>query len=270
MSINVERNQIVYITQDYDQFVYLKGNRPISQAKVRRIRKNMILHGNLLEMYPIVVSSIRKGKHRGKLEIHDGQHRFEAARMLNEPVAYILDEKERLTLATLRATAGTQTGWALRDFLHSYCELGEAEYLRVKEYFDHYPMPVAVGLQLLAGGRRSHWSADFKSGTSRIKDILYFFPQARSGQFIRAFTFICRNAHYDHEEFMRKLKMNPASLQVEATADAYFDKMEAIYNWKRHNRNLVVFHQIDSEGRVYRAGRWVAQDLVEKKEEEAA
>jgi hypothetical protein len=108
-------------TKDYDRFVFKRGNRP-----VRRRVVNLMLaiekHNQLTE-YPILVSE----RADGKLEIADGQHRFEAAKALKVPVFYI-KSRQPLTIEQIANANQLQKGWSPYDWLDSWIARGNQEY----------------------------------------------------------------------------------------------------------------------------------------------
>jgi hypothetical protein len=73
----------IYRSHDYGQFKFLIKNRAINNPNVTKLveenRKKFNLHN-----YPIIVTR--------RFQIIDGQHRFEASKIIKSPVYYIIDE----------------------------------------------------------------------------------------------------------------------------------------------------------------------------------
>lgn len=126
-------------SSNYDQFDTFVGNRKVYPDHVNRLMKS-IQQKNLLEENPIIVAL-------GK--IIDGQHRIEAARKLKIPFYYI--EREEGTLDDIRRLNVYTKPWTLNDYLDSYIELGNENYMILADYMKRYGLPISVSVNLLTG-----------------------------------------------------------------------------------------------------------------------
>lgn len=72
----------VYTTSDYSIFAHLKENRDVKEQRVKKIRKSIDSVGYIRN--PIIVNE--------KMEIIDGQGRFEVLKEKGYPVEFIIDE----------------------------------------------------------------------------------------------------------------------------------------------------------------------------------
>lgn len=111
-----EKINQVYRTHDYDMFVFMKENRAIRETRKRKVRKSIIDNGYIFN--PIIVND--------KMEIIDGQCRFEVLREMNLPIDFIvqagLGAKECIALNT------TVTQWGINDYIESYMNQGIVDY----------------------------------------------------------------------------------------------------------------------------------------------
>ena len=130
-SIEITGN--TFRTSNYDMFKRLEGNRNVLQTRVKKIKANMERNGYIFN--PIVVNESH--------EVIDGQGRLEALRLLNLPVDFVIAENTGLAQC-VALNSGT-TPWKLADFIESYCEIGNENYIRTKELIDKFP---ELGLQI--------------------------------------------------------------------------------------------------------------------------
>ena len=64
-------------TSDYSIFKKFPGNRDINPLNLRKITNSIKMH-NMLDLKPIIVTE--------SMEVTDGQHRLEAAKVLGVPI----------------------------------------------------------------------------------------------------------------------------------------------------------------------------------------
>ena len=109
----------IYLTDDYDKFKRLKGNRDIKGTK--KVIKSIKDVGYILS--PILVNE--------KYEVVDGQNRLDALKELKMPVAYI--RCEGIGINECRALNTSQSNWTTEQFIASYAENGYESYERLFE-----------------------------------------------------------------------------------------------------------------------------------------
>lgn len=277
---HVESARKVYCTQDYDAFVFMEANRPVRPSHVSDLKSSMLRYGNLLDLYPIVVlpQKVRGGE---KLEIHEGQHRFHAARELREAIYYIRDDTGRLSLRVTQATNTYQQRWSYADYLHSYCVQGHADYLSLRAFLDKYPFPLMMAIQMTHTGDDRASRLDFKVGLFKMRgssfaiyvgdilrrvsaDVSFCWQKG----FIAAVAMLARNPEFDPDRLVEKILQNRQNIQKQPGTMDYFDRLLEVYNWHVHRGNIQIFSPIDADGRVCKAGRWVTDaDAAHMKEE---
>ena len=107
---------MVMVTNDYDQFKKLPGNRAVEEPRINKIIKSINKVGYILS--PIIVNE--------KYEVIDGQGRLEALRRLELPVYYlVVDGIGRTECIQMNIN---QTNWTVLDYISSYAELGSDSY----------------------------------------------------------------------------------------------------------------------------------------------
>jgi disulfide oxidoreductase YuzD len=231
----------VMVTNNYELFSYIDGNRPIRATHLKNIRDSI---ASKQIPVPIVVNE--------EYKICDGQNRFEACKMLKKPVYYVVVEGLRLE-DVQRLNANTHT-WDTQDFLDSYCELGYEHYLRYRTYKNRYKFGHTECMVILGGykneGKRLH--QNFREGKFTVKDYSkaievsdkivktakYYSGYKRKG-FIRAMLRLFKNPEYNHNEFIDKLSKQSEKMTHQADVESYLKLIERLYNHRRLQGNKV-------------------------------
>jgi len=146
-------------TKDYDLFKDFSSNREIDQKHLNRLIET-IKSKNLLSINPIIVDS--------EMRVIDGQHRLEAAKILNLHIFYISgDEINRHDIFRLNSN---QKNWKTMDYINFYTVEKVKAYLELSKFINHYPhFSTSASISLCCGGKRS--TVDIKAGTIQISDI---------------------------------------------------------------------------------------------------
>lgn len=103
----------IYSTMDYSKFKTLVGNRVVDHAK--NVAKS-IEKIDLTAYNPILVTD--------EFEILDGQNRFEACKMLDKPIYYLVCDSDIPAADIIRALNTTQRNWRMEDYVQSWVDLG--------------------------------------------------------------------------------------------------------------------------------------------------
>lgn len=117
---------VVYMTMDYNQFKRLVGNRDVTIRRKNRIKESIRNFGYILN--PIVVNE--------NMEIIDGQGRFEALRDLALPVYYVIADGAGVKECV--AMNINMSNWKVIDYVNSYAELGNENYIRYKKLIEEH------------------------------------------------------------------------------------------------------------------------------------
>lgn len=236
----------VYFTRQYGAFKFLKGNRDINEAKVKKIVQMCNRGVNQLKYAPIIVNK--------NMEIIDGQHRYAAARHLQENVYYVIQDDADLSIVpTINSNSSR---WATRDFLNSYVDLKRSAYVELRAFLDEFPrVSISTAAKLFHSGESVSGEAmdAFRDGDllSKYKDRAYdfanllkdFAPYTEnpfSSRFFTAIAMLDGNGKYDHEVMVGKLAKAKRRIDNITSAKTIIQDMELIYNHGNHSR--VVIH----------------------------
>lgn len=126
----------VYETNDYSIFKELEFNRDVSVFRVEKLiaslKENEILN-------PIVVNE--------KMEIIDGQGRFEALKVLGRPIKFVFSYGA--TIDDCRRMNAYNTKWSQRDFVYSFASAGNQNYINILNFHKETNMPFERALRFI-------------------------------------------------------------------------------------------------------------------------
>ena len=230
----------IYITNDYDKFSFIDGNRNVRPNHVEKLCNSF--REVQLEV-PLVVD-----KH---YRIYDGQNRFMALKSLEFPIYYQIIDK--MTLRMLQLLNSNSSNWSTAQYCRSYCELGNPEYYKYRDFKKKYKLGVRESMNLLAGARTNSnleqmfadgkfVCKDYKNAIKKAEMLTELKPYVRFYKkrvFVNAMEILFNNRIYDHSKFVRKLKKRPAELTEQGTKTDYLKVIEGIYNWNELKKNKV-------------------------------
>jgi len=236
-------NQVL-MTNDYKIFSSILGNRDINDLHIKRLKESM---KNKYITVPIIVNE--------KLQIIDGQHRFQAAKELKKPIYCI--KVDGLNLPDVHRLNTNTKNWTADSFLDGYCKLGKEQYLIYKEFkerfgFGHNETQALLTNKTRMGGDKNQ---AFRDGVFVIKDYneavrnaekITMCSQYYEGYKRRSFVYVMldlfKNESYSHPEFLNKLSFQSVKLQDCTTVVQYLILIEEIYNYKRTKSTKVRFY----------------------------
>lgn len=237
----------VYETYDYDKFhIMEKGNRDIDHYKnISLSMKEEFLFS------PIIVNE--------NMEIIDGQNRFIASKALNKPIFYIV--KEGYSIKEVRILNSNSRNWGKRDFIKSFADEGNEEYIRIMEFMKQYPdfsaHIVEYILRLSAttdsldknvknpnsfhAMRRGRFVVRDWNKSKEIADMLMMYKQFHSNiykrsTFVVAIIRLSRDPQFNNEEVVRKIQMNPRAFVPCVNSDEFIRMIEDIVNFRSRNK----------------------------------
>lgn len=117
---------IIRKTYDYTEFERLDGNRPVEENRINKIIKSVEKVGQL--PIPITVNE--------KMQIIDGQARVRAFSKLGLPIYYVVING--IGYDECIAMNVDQTNWKLIDYIKSYAEKGNINYVRLLSLIERY------------------------------------------------------------------------------------------------------------------------------------
>lgn len=225
----------IYSSTDYSSFQKLNGNRSVLDQ-----RKNMIM-ASIMERgwirNPVVVNE--------KMEIIDGQGRFEALKELGLPVEYVV--AKGATISDCIALNIKQKNWSAEDYIKCYADMGNNDYAVLYSLMGKYQEIKNSSLHVVVGrATRDGSSTEIKSGAFKVfdpdslEDRLDFVNNCLSvvGQgnganrtWVGALKFIYFCNKIDNNIFLEKLKRHRVFLYPCATVRQALEIFEKIYNY---------------------------------------
>lgn len=207
-------------TTNYGLFKILEGNRQVIPMHVKRLKRSFQDNGFLLS--PILVN-----QHH---EIIDGQNRFSALVELSLPVYYI--KVYNYGLEEVKILNANHAKWKNSDYLGSFVESGSLPYVQFKKFQEDFPAFNFTTCVKILSGVRSNKSEQLEGVRGRVKDFEHgefeipnlrksyatanklmqikpFFPKFNDNRFIVTMLGMFENVNYDHNEFLKKLKIQP-------------------------------------------------------------
>lgn len=240
---NIQTTGNTYRTHDYSLFTRLEGNRAVLASRVSKILKSINEYGYIFN--PIVVNE--------SYQIIDGQGRFEALKSMNLPIDFVIAPGAGLEECV--ALNGSSTSWTIPDFIDSYCELGNINYIRLRNLMQKFPdlhlrvvAPIAMGVSSLQ-------SSDIKSGSIVIPEeqiesaaddlqlISSLYPVLQRapggiGYYPYAIAF-ARHCGANDDRLI--LTISRADLVQANSIRPALDSISDVYNWALRDRNKRIY-----------------------------
>ena len=213
----------IMVTENYDMFKKIGGNRKINKANYAKIVKSMKEEQLII---PIVVNE--------RYEIIDGQHRCTACKDLGKPVyfymvrGYGLDQVKRANIAS--------SNWKKENYLDMFVAEGNEIYKEFEEIKERYDLNISNLLKIFAivqEKQSARVGYEFENGTFTLDgkmevlrfltalEDFNFFKFYKSNNFLIAFTRLYFKSEYDHDKMKTKLITHRNSLEKRSTSDEY-------------------------------------------------
>jgi hypothetical protein len=237
---------VVQVTDDYDDFKFLESNRPTNKKHIESLMKSFTESPDTAKARPILVNE--------KLEVIDGQHRVEALKALGLPVYYIVERG--LTIQDAQRLNSTQKNWTIMDFARSYALEGMQNYQLFLEWVEQYDVPLSVLIIYAEGYVRNRSTYAFREGhlsimknkkivirrLDMLTDVGELFKGWKHRSFCVAMLDVFKNDSYDHDHFLKRLRSNAWRLEnFRGTKTDYLREIETIYNSRTVEGNHVRF-----------------------------
>ena len=241
--MNIKNSRIVgniYETVDYSIFKRLPSNRDVLQARLKKLIESFSIREI---MNPIVVTK--------NYEIIDGQGRFEAKKILNRPIQYIIDESA--TIEDCRRLNAYNTPWTINDYVKSLADGGNDNCQRLLECSEELGISIARCLRLsnhTGGGHADHrnalsitaaldklkFTADdaeiVKSVWKKIGEIkeALAFTSRINEAFCSAVKVMTQDERYDHDGMLSKCKKSKNTFYQASGLEGMLKEFSRIYN----------------------------------------
>ena len=237
----------IFSTTDYSEFKKLNGNRDVMENRKKLLMESIVERGWIRN--PIVVNE--------KMEIIDGQGRFEALKELNMPVEYVF--APGATIQDCINLNVKQKNWTHYDYIASYASNGIKDYQILQDALNkHKSLGVTVCQILLSGisGDGVRVTNSFKNGNFKVvdpdgvDDILFFADKAfeiigsNNGR-LRTWATVIKFVYYcdkiDKIRFMKQLSTHHIMIAPVSTVKQCLMLLERIYNYNHSKKNKVYF-----------------------------
>jgi hypothetical protein len=247
MATNLGDESELRCTTDYGLFTHLKGNRPIDQKEVDKIAASMKEVG-FKKAFFIVVDP------EGRVKI--GQHRLMAAEQAGVPVWYMVDSE--LTIQQMQDSESLIRKWTIMDFVSSYAELGNPDFIKLKATYDNPEWPIAaisyfwqraydVSVTTFADHIRKGTfvfsparKVRFDELQRKVNDLILFNPKMKKrANAIEATLILVCHPDYEHRKMLNKLEYLASRMVVCASREEYVRMLFDIYNYKSREDNII-------------------------------
>jgi hypothetical protein len=232
-------NPEIKSSTNYSQFSFIPGNRNLSRGHLRKLSAS-IVEENLLAQHPIIVNE--------RLQIIDGQHRFEVAKLHNLTVYYIISDVvsafKEISLSQI------QKPWKLDDFVNMYVYLDNDNYKQLKDFSSKYQIGIGIGASLLTHRSIGHGAGvinqqirlgtftvtHFTDATAFMESIEKIKPSLATGvyrdrHFLEAMRIIKTLAPI--EEMVEKINQREPLFPMQIGVKDYLQSLEEMYNENR-------------------------------------
>ena len=251
MKANVIAN--VYETYDYDSFKRMEGNRKLTLSRLNKLVASF-RGGRIL--CPITVND--------KMEIVDGQGRYDTCKALGLPVHFVVDPDA--TIDDCRRMNRYNTSWTKADFLHSYAEMGNVNYIIFEQAYEKTKLTVN-GLLRIAHKLTEKRDTIEKGVLVFTKDdaekafkIDAFIKDFKENMLLSSVTGILESAliiayetdGFDQERLLKNAKVNRASFVVMPKVADMLKELSRIYNYRNSKRVLYFEDYLRQNGADHR------------------
>ena len=247
----------ILTTKDYAQFRKLTGNRDVEPGRVQMLVNSIQKIGWVSN--PIIVNE--------KMEIIDGQGRFEALKKLGMPIEYHI--VKRAGLNECREMNNRMRKWNTVNFVDSYAETGGKDYVRVKQLMSYFNVSLEVIMMAkdirkrlygnsgmdykkMREGRLTFSEADFVE-TSRILNIYVKYRKAferfsgRSNTKDRVIMYIInyneKNGTVDHDKLADCLMNCDPQTIYNTSFERLLESVQNVYNFHKPKKQRLYFYE---------------------------
>lgn len=234
----------VYETSNYSIFKELEHNRDASQARVDKLVASFT-EGEIIN--PIIINE--------HLQIIDGQGRYEALKILGRPIKFIvsvganIDDCRRLNLYN--------TKWTATDFVKSYANAGNANYINILSCQKACKQPFRRILRLvnkangnvdktIREGNLIFTKSDIQSvdeilkKIAEIKEALAFGFRLNDAFYI-ASRIMFETKSYNHARMLKMCKQCRGSFCQMSNLENMLKEFSRVYNFKNDKQKKLYF-----------------------------
>jgi hypothetical protein len=235
----------IFQEENYDVFRRLSDNRDVTQGRINK------LVASISEKYilnPIVVNE--------RMEIIDGQGRFDALKSLGLPIDYTISYGA--SSEDCRRMNKYNTKWSTMDFAISFAKSGNPNYIWFVKTCNDAGLSISSVLRLSNKGSATMLNEMFTRGNLKytvadyetvikVKGIADEIADAlqcnarKNESFYTAVKIVCETKGYDHARMIKNCKSCRSSYAQMASLKDQLKEFERIYNYKVHTGNRLYF-----------------------------
>jgi len=242
-------NSDVMKSSDYEKFSILEQNRVVNDKHVNELVVSIQNSGQLT---PIIINE--------KFEIIDGQHRFDACKILKIPVMYLISYKTSINEVILMNN--TQKSWKLHDYLRCFSDKkwdNHEIYQKVDKFMREHDLKLTTCIVLLSEGTGNGGSLgnaialqgqgliSFRKGTYKIgnltraqaiakilSEIKAFAPDlVGSDRFCRSYCKLSLEPKWDHNSAVYQIKKYRRKYDGASSKEEALQGLLAVYNYNQ-------------------------------------
>jgi len=233
----------VLCSQNYEMFHFMKGNRHLNDAKIKKIIFSVQNGLDLFKYCPIMVNNDHY--------VIDGQHRFACCKKLKFPIYYVVVPK--FTLRQVAEMNNNASRWTSNDFLQCYIDIGYPDYKQLQKFIDANGVNIGVAISLLSSGSvTSGHQDDFKDGLFKVeylekaerlmehaKSYAQLCPTYRTRNFLRALEVLNDSTGYNQDEVIEKLSQHQLTIEQKNSPKEYLQHLEELFNFHNSKRRRI-------------------------------
>lgn len=232
-------------TKNYNQFEFLTGNRVLNKNKISNLKNEASNGLDLFKYCPIVV--YKSGK---KFVIIDGQHRYEASKLLSKPIYYVVCKE--LSLVQIAKLNSNSSNWTNKNYLECFIKTGINDYKDLAEFLKKYKVNYSTASDLLMQGhcrtkgatlpkfREGKFQSNFYKEScellDEVEEVFGRYVFWNHGYLIEAYRKLKEVGKFDVEILKQKIKQAPNILDKRLSVKEYLFNIERLYNDKNHSR----------------------------------
>ena len=240
-------NSDVMKSSDYEKFSILEQNRVVNDKHVNELVVSIQNSGQLT---PIIINE--------KFEIIDGQHRFDACRILKIPVMYLISYKTSINEVILMNN--TQKSWKLHDYLRCFSDKkwdNHETYQKVDKFMREHDLKLTTCVVLLSEGTgvggatgsslAGQGLVSFRKGTYKIgnlaraqaiakilSEIKAFAPDlVGSDRFCRSYCKLSSEPKWNHDSAVYQIKKYRRKYDGASSKEEALQGLLAVYNYNQ-------------------------------------
>lgn len=147
-------------TYKYNSFQFIDGNRNIDHDD--KIEKSIRSSGLLIQ--PILVNE--------KMEIIEGQNRFQACKNLGLPIYYVV--QENIGLDEVKSLNSASKNWTTRNYVHSYAAGDKKlDYIYIEQLIKQFPWATLRVINFAIRDFVSSKASTLKAGNMKCDEVEY-------------------------------------------------------------------------------------------------